>query len=285
MSANLLLHSLSNFREIILPALELTGARRIVEIGSEYGTFTQELCAYATRVDGQLTAIDPAPQPAAVEFIAANNRSPHFQFLQSTSIEALPKVDAADAYIIDGDHNYFTVRSELELIGGACAGKPVLIFEHDVCWPCSRRDQYYNPTAIPRLLLHPYTMQGGVTLDHPGTVKGGFRGEGAFGLALHEGGPANGVRTAIEDFIAEQPGFRFEIVPAIMGLGVIYPTDSPWAEQISAQLRPFTQNPLLPVLERNRWELYLKIIELQDSLALSQPQPACAPAIFNQLPA
>jgi SAM-dependent methyltransferase len=291
MSANLLLHSLSNFREVILPALELAGARRIVEIGSEYGTFTQELCAYAGRVDGRLTTIDPAPQPAAREFFAARRNQPRFQFVQATSIEALPKLEVADAYIIDGDHNYFTAHSELDLIAKACGGKPVLIFEHDVCWPCSRRDQYYNPAAIPQLFCHPHTMTGGVTLDNPGTVAGGFRGEGAFGLALHEGGPANGVRTAIEDFIAEQPGFRFEIVPAIMGLGVLYPVHADWAEKISAHLRPCTQNPLLPLLERNRLELYLKVIELQDCLAhrhqppvAASPVPVCAPACFNQMP-
>jgi hypothetical protein len=291
MSANLLLHSLSNFRDVILPALELAGARRIVEIGSEYGTFTQDLCAYAERVDGRLTTIDPAPQPAAREFFAARQGRPHFQFIQATSIEALPKIEVADAYIIDGDHNYFTVRSELDLIVQMCAGKPVLIFEHDVCWPCSRRDTYYNPATIPQLFCHPHTMTGGITLDNPGTVAGGFRSEGAFGLALHEGGPANGVRTAIEDFIAEQPGFRFEIVPAIMGLGVIYPARADWAGKISAHLRPCTQNPLLPLLERNRLELYLKVIELQDCLARRHqppvavpPVPVCAPACFNQMP-
>jgi SAM-dependent methyltransferase len=292
MSANLFLHSLANFREVILPALELTGARRIVEIGSEYGTFTQELCAYAERVDGRLTSIDPAPQPAAREFFAARQHQPHFEFVQATSIEALPKLEVADAYIIDGDHNYFTVRSELDLIAEACAGKPVLIIQHDVCWPWSRRDLYYNPAAIPELFRHPYTMKSGVTLDNPGTVDGGFRSEGAFGLALREGGEANGVLTAIEDFVAEQPGFQFEIVPAIMGLGVIYPSHAAWAKKISAHLRPFTKNPLLPLLERNRLELYLKVIELQDCLA-QRPQPpvavppipVAAPACFNQMPA
>jgi len=285
MSANLFLHSLANFREIILPALEVAGARRILEIGSEYGTFTQELCAYATRVDGRLTSIDPAPQLAAREFIAASRNNPHFEFVQATSIEALPKLEVADAYIIDGDHNYFTVRSELDLIAEACAGKPVLIFEHDVCWPWSRRDLYYNPAVIPQLFRHPYTMNSGVTLDNSETVEGGFRSEGAFGLALHEGGQANGVRTAIEDFLLEQPGFNFEIVPVIMGLGVIYPATASWAEKISAHLRPCTQNPLLPMLERNRLELYLKVIELQDRLLPRFQPPICAPAIFNQMPA
>ncbi len=291
MSANLLLHSLSNFREVILPALELAGARRIVEIGSEYGTFTQDLFAYASRVDGHFTSIDPAPQPVALEFITANRGNPHFQFIQATSVEALPKLEVADAYIIDGDHNYFTVRTELELIAKACAGKPVLIFEHDVGWPCGRRDTYYTPAAIPENFRQPYSMQAGMTLDNPGTVEGGFRGEGIFGCALHEGGAANGVQTAIEDVIAEHPELRFEIIHAIFGLGIVYPINASWAENISAHLRPYTQNSLLAKLERNRLELYLKVIELQDRQAETrsprpEPPPAqvSAPQIFNQMP-
>lgn len=282
--SNLLLHSLANFREIILPALEIAGAREIVEVGSEYGTFTQELCAYAQGVNGRLTSIDPAPQPAALDFIAANQGNPHFRFIQAASVDALPKLEAMDACIVDGDHNYFTVRSELELITEKTGAKPILIFEHDVCWPCGRRDMYYNPSAIPQMFRHPYTLHAGVTLDNPGTVEGGFRGEGAFGFARCEGGEANGVRTAIEDFIAERPDFRFEIIPVILGLGVIYNNNAPWAEKISELLRSSTQNPLLPILERNRLELYLKVIELQDLLVSRSHPLASAPACFNLLP-
>jgi SAM-dependent methyltransferase len=291
MSANLLLHSLSNFREIILPVLELAGVRRIVEVGSEYGTFTQDLFAYATKVGGQFTSIDPAPQPAARQFIDANATNPHFQFVEATSVEALPRLAAADAYIIDGDHNYFTVRKELELVAAACAGKPLLVFQHDVCWPCARRDMYYNPALIPDLFRQPYTMREGITLDNPGTIPGGFRGEGAFGIALREGGEANGVHTAIEDFVAEHPELRYEIIPAIFGLGIVFSQGAPWAEPAAALLRPYVQNPLLARLERNRLELYLKVIELQDRLAVlpTVPPPASkpvlqAPSLFNQMP-
>jgi hypothetical protein len=289
MSANLLLHSLANFREFILPALELAGARRIVEIGSEYGTFTRELCNYAVRVDGRFASIDPKPQPAALEFVAANRVNPHFQFIQATSIEALSKLEAADAWIVDGDHNYHTVFSELQLIDRACGGKPVLIFEHDVCWPCGRRDMYYNPGTIPPASCHPYTHKEGVMPDNPGIVPGGFRGEGALAFATHEGGKANGVSTAIEDFVAKHPCYRYEIIPAIFGLGIVYNADAPWAGKLSAHLQPWTRNPLLPIMERNRLDLYLKVIELQDRLsappARPQPQaPILSPAIFNQKP-
>ena len=53
--------------------------------------------------------------------------------------------------MIDGDHNYFTVREELRLIGERAQGAalPLLLF-HDVGWPHGRRDDYFDAGAIPR---------------------------------------------------------------------------------------------------------------------------------------
>ena len=53
--------------------------------------------------------------------------------------------------VIDGDHNYFTVREELRLIGERAPGAelPLLLF-HDVCWPHGRRDDYFDAEQIPR---------------------------------------------------------------------------------------------------------------------------------------
>jgi SAM-dependent methyltransferase len=277
------LYSLTSFGEIILPALALAGARRIVEIGSEYGGFTQKLHAYASQIGGQLISIDPAPKTDALDFIAANRNNPHFQFVQNTSINALPAMAGADAYVIDGDHNYFTVRSELDLISQTRGDESLLIFEHDVCWPCGRRDMYYNPDAIPPESRHSHSFEKGITLDNAGMIKGGLRG-GDIGFALHEGGGANGVRTAIEDFLAEHSALGFEVVPVVLGLGIIYSRTAPWADRLVKLLRPFTTSPLLELLERNRLELYLKVIELQDQLAPCAKTKVQSPAIFNQMP-
>jgi len=38
-----------------------------------------------------------------------------------------------------------------------------------------------------------------------GGVEGGFRGEGQMAVALEEGGPHNGVPTAVEDYLANRP--------------------------------------------------------------------------------
>ncbi len=281
MKNKLFLHSLSNLREIILPALEMAGARRIVEIGSEYGTFTQDLFAYATRMDGRLTTIDPAPQPAARKFMDANQNG-LFQFIQATSIEALATLEPADAYIIDGDHNYYTVLRELELIHANAKNRPWLVFQHDVCWPCARRDMYYNTSQIPPEFLHPHTYNHAIAPGDQGLrPAGGFRGDGTLAFANHEGGPRNGVTTAIEDFVAQHPELQFDVVTAVFGLGIIHSKKAPWAAQFAAHLKPYVNSYMLQRMEENRVTLYSKVMELQEEVdrlgALSEVMPGAHP--------
>lgn len=64
MGAELLLHSLAEFRDVILGALEIAGARTVVEIGSEEATFTRELLAWAEKSEGTLHCVEPHPAPA-----------------------------------------------------------------------------------------------------------------------------------------------------------------------------------------------------------------------------
>ncbi|MBL7373602.1 class I SAM-dependent methyltransferase, partial [Escherichia coli] len=77
-------------------------------------------------------------------------------------------------------------------------GKPLLALMHDVSWPCARRDCYYAPDRIPEEHRHPHSFDGGVSLGQPDCLPNrGFRGAGSFAWALHEGGPRNGVLTAV----------------------------------------------------------------------------------------
>jgi hypothetical protein len=105
-----------------------------------------------------------------------------------------------------------------------------------------------------------------VTLGSARVVAGGFRSEGRFAAALESGGPANGVRTAVDDFLRAHEELRLAVVPCIFGLGVLYPASAPWAERLSGFLAPYDGNPLLERLEQNRLALYLKVLELQDDL-------------------
>ena len=243
-----------------MPALELIEAKSIVEIGSECGTFTRELLAHAERFEGKLVTIDPSPDPLALEFMAGWGESSHFRFVQTTSHEAIPALPEADAYIIDGDHNYYTVRRELDLIDQTQGQKSWLAFMHDVAWPCGRRDWYYNPERLPAEHVHPNSRAGGVTLDQPGVVPWGFGNPAVVSVGLKEGGPKNGVRTAIEDFLADHPEFEFQVVPAFFGLGVIYRRGAAWAKKLRAHLAPYVDNPLLARMEQNRIRLFLRVL-------------------------
>lgn len=262
--ADLLLHSLAEHRETILGTLGIAGARRIVEIGTEDGHMTRALLEHVDACDGELVCVDPSPSAEAEALLASHPRA---RLERGRSLEVLPRLAAADAYLVDGDHNWHTVRNESEIVWARtrAAGRPFLALYHDVGWPWARRDLYYDPAGIPPAFRQPHTFDHGVAPDEPGVVAGGFRGEGRWACALTEGGPRNGVLTAIEDFVAgREERFRWALVPAVFGLGVLFESDAPWADALTRGLLPLHLHPLLDRLERNRIELYLRVLDWQD---------------------
>ena len=72
--------------------------------------------------------------------------------------------------------------------------------------------------------------------DEPGIRFGGLPYRNA---AAREGGPGNGVLTAVEDFVAERDGLRLAIVPAFFGLGIVWATDAPYAAAVAEVLDPW----------------------------------------------
>jgi hypothetical protein len=71
-------------------------------------------------------------------------------------------------------------------------------------------------------------------------------------VAEGEGGPRNGVLTALEDFVDRRSDRRLATVPAFFGLGVVWHQDAPWAGAVAEILAPWDRNPLLARLEANR---------------------------------
>ncbi|WP_251748860.1 class I SAM-dependent methyltransferase [Frankia sp. AiPs1] len=265
--APLLLHSLSDLREIWVPLIEASGARSVAEIGSESGVTTSLLVDLLRRGGGgRLVVVDPDPGVAP-----ASGGGLDVQVIRGYSPQALDGHAPTDAYLIDGDHNYATVHGELTAIADAVARFSrsyfPLVVLHDVGWPAGRRDQYYNPDRVAADARQPHSWDVGVEIDDPGVVRGGFRGMGAFAWALTEGGPRNGVRTAIEDFVAEHSDLRFFTVAPIFGLGVVVDRRAPWARRIADLLTPWVSNRLLSRMERNRVDLYLHVLRLQDAAA------------------
>lgn len=266
--SGLLIHSMSEFSDIILGCLHAAEARDLVEIGAEFGGMSQRLAAYCDVAGGTLTSIDPAPRREFTDWVAAR---PNVEHVPLPSLEAIPAIACADAWLIDGDHNYYTVLNELR---GADAiareqGKPLLAFLHDVSWPTARRDMYYSPARIPPEFRHPHSFDGGATIGDPGlTDHRGFRGMGQFALALHEGGPRNGVLTAVEDFLAEarspERPMAFANIPAVFGLGVLFDSSAEWAPHVAQIVHPWHDNPLIASLELNRLRNWLAVIDWQD---------------------
>jgi len=258
--ADLLLHSMAEFAPFILSLLDAAEARDTMEIGVEYGLISPALIARAQKSGGVHTGIDPAPQPEADGLFCG----PHARLATAPSLDALPGLPAADAYLVDGDHNYYTVLSELRLIREAAAKGFPLVVLHDVGWPCARRDLYYAPERIPPAFRQPHSFSLGLRPGSERAGKGGFRGEGVFACALREGGPHNGVLTAIEDFLAETPGLRFSRIDAVFGLGILATEET--AQRLEPLVAPMRDNPLLAAMERNRLELYIRVLDWQDGV-------------------
>jgi len=270
----LLIHSMKHFAPLIRDTLAIVGVRNIAEIGAEHGGTSPMLAAHCREMGGTFTSIDPAPMPAFMEWLTEN---PEVRHVPAISLDAIPALSGVDAWVIDGDHNHYTVSNELRMIDAACQrdGLPLLAVLHDVGWPCARRDFYYAPERIPAQHRRPHSYDVGVTLDNPGFLANrGFRGHGGFAWALHEGGPDNGVLTAIEDFIAATNDDRRELgyaqIPGVFGLGVLFDMAAPWAASLAELLVPWHENELLTALEENRLRNYLAVIEWQDRHAAGE---------------
>ena len=194
-------------------------------------------------------SVGDRPLPAAGAGELAREHA-ELELVRETSLEALPRDPYARRHVIDGDHNYWTVSQELELIAASAEGAdlPLLIF-HDVCWPHARRDDYFAPELIPDDYRQPYGEGGGLFPGDRGLREGALPYRGP---AAREGGPRNGVLTAVEDFVEVREGMQLAVVPVFYGLGVVWHVDAPWASAVAETLEPFDRNPMLERLETNR---------------------------------
>lgn len=209
--------------EIVGPLLRALEPKHLVEIGSEAGRTTRLLLEFARERGAVVHAVDPGP----VFDVAAWQKEfgEHFVFHRLPSLVALCALERFDVVLIDGDHNWFTVFNELKLLESRSLevgqGLPLILL-HDVAWPYGRRDLYYAPDAIPAEYRQPWAKKG-MSPHHAELLEqGGFNARMC--NALREGGPRNGVLTAVEDYLAQTMfKFRLVVVPAVFGLGILLP--------------------------------------------------------------
>ncbi|MEM6786676.1 MAG: class I SAM-dependent methyltransferase [Myxococcota bacterium] len=222
---------LAFWSDVLRPLFDALEPRVVVEIGSEHGKTLARVLEWvrvrasepASPQPTVVHSVDPAPRYDVAAWQAAH---PSLRVHRQPSLEVLAEVGPADVVLVDGDHNYYTVRRELALIEqihreAPGAPPPPAVFLHDVGWPYARRDLYYEPTRIPEAHRHPWA-RGGVHPTEKELVPHGMNAHLCH--ARIEGGPANGVLTAVEDHLAESTvAYRTARVPAAFGLAILVP--------------------------------------------------------------
>ena len=238
--------SLATHFDTVTALLDAAQPGSILEVGAYAGDITRLLLDWARPSGARVIAVDPFPQPKLEQLDAERD---DLELVRAPSLEALESISRPDVAIVDGDHNYYTVREELRLIAQASGERLPLILAHDLTWPHGRRDSYFDPDAIPPAERQPMVEAAPLFPEVEGTRPGGLVYTWA---AAREGGPGNGVRTAVEDFAQSIPNARLAVIPAFFGLGVIWQEDAPWAHAVARIVEPLDDDPLLARLEANR---------------------------------
>jgi len=203
-------------RDVIVPIAQKRGWKSFCEIGSSKGYSTDQLLKLP---DISHTIVDPGLDADLVLKYAGD---PRVTVIRDISLEALPKMEGPyDCFLIDGDHNWYTVFNELNLIRQRGLLRPGgMIFFHDTDWPYGRRDLYYQPETIPAQYRLPFERKGIRRGQSELADSGGDNSQ--LYNAIREGGPRNGVLTAIEDFLAEHPSeYQFCRIRVQHGLGIL----------------------------------------------------------------
>lgn len=167
------------FDKYIIPILKERKPKTILEIGVLTGGVTIKALEYCRKYSAKVTSVEPvawagnipeeisAPAPGFhsgyldniivpeyIEKVFEQGLDKYWVCKKMTSIQYLASEEfkGFDMYLIDGDHNYYTLYNELVLIH-RWTKKGDVIFIHDVVkW--GKRDQYYDESAIPIKYLY-----------------------------------------------------------------------------------------------------------------------------------
>ena len=255
----------THWESVVRPLLVALAARVLVEVGIAFGTTTRRLLEWAAATKGVVHGIDPAPSPSLDLDKLDARYGERLVFHRALSLDALPKIRDPDFVLIDGDHNWYTVHSELHAIARVAREEdrlyPLTVL-HDVDWPYGRRDMYHNPEVVPAEHRQEH-MRGGML---PGVVElTGERGlNAAFQNALVEGTPRNGVRTAVEDFLTETDlNLLWTSVPGFFGVGIL-------ADELLLERRPAVREAIEVFHSPEFLEEQCRALELARLNALAQ---------------
>lgn len=249
--------NMSNFFPLIQSLIEAVGPSSICEIGSDQGMTTQLLRKYCEGRDCKLHSVDPS-------FSATRKVDEVLTEYACLSVDYLKSQAPSEVYFLDGDHNYYTMAAELQLIReNKIAGKSCLMFIHDVGWPWGGIDMFYNNENIPEdkrkkteanPVISMYRRAN--TDERLGLPMNGLS------VALEDQGKS-GIATAIDDFLSGNAQWEYISIPSIFGLGVLACVE-PGDHKVAASLKELRYvfdrtRDFLAILEFNRIFLLEKI--------------------------
>jgi methyltransferase family protein len=249
------------WHDIVRPALERGEVRACLEIGADRGDHTRRLAEYCTQVGGRLVVVDPVVAPELRQ-VAGSNAC--IQLVAQRSDAALAAIQQpVGAVFLQGDRNYHVVLHDLRAIAELArrTDSPFpMVFLRGLSWPYGRRDMYYQPDEIPVDRRQPFARDG----MHP--FEPGLRGglfNAPYANAVREGGPRNGVATAVEDFIASAGlPLTFVKLPMHHGFGALFTDASPAADFVREALHVSPQlQRLLEVCEIARLNIQMRLLE------------------------
>ena len=204
------------------PLIETLKPKRLLEIGAEFGWNTSHVLEGLHWPGAHLDVIDTVPLQSLRDTLEPYGEA-EVALHVAKSVDVVGQLGPYDFVLLDGDHNWRTVYSELTLLYGAAdrAGlTPPVVVAHDCAWPYARRDMYYSPDDWNEVERQPYAYRG-IRPGEPELVDRGLNAR--FANALMEGGPENGVLTAIEDFVASRGRVSLHVLPFHNGLGILVP--------------------------------------------------------------
>lgn len=203
--------------DVTKPFIQEMGYRQLCEVGAQFGENTGRML----ELPGvHVTVVDPCLDADLAERMDGSGR---VDMRKGLSLEVLPQLEGPfDCILLDGDHNWYTVFHELKEIHGSgllVDGGTILV--HDVAWPYARRDMYFQPETVPEAYRQPCARKGIVPGQPVLAEEGGVNAD--LCNAVREGGPRNGVLTAVEDFLGEHGSeYTFRRLELQYGLGFLF---------------------------------------------------------------
>ena len=207
-------YSLGNHEALLSELFEIFSFKSVTEIGVFRGELSKVLMSFM-REGGRINLLDIKFEPEARAQIekSAVAEKVDANFMELRSAEALKLLEHSDLIVIDGDHNYETVSQEL-LECKRIAPKVIVL--DDVGWPCDVWDISYDPAE----LQEKDAYSEGVELSplSPELLD-------SYGLKfdwVKQRRDRSGSKPAVEEFLSENPTYRYFSVPAFFGVGVLW---------------------------------------------------------------